>query len=159
MNTTAECPRCGKVIAAGDHYCAGCGSDVSVVQGRAETRTMVRQSSAIRREQLEALRTTTAGEYDILTELGVGGMATVYLAHDFALDRKVALKVMSPALFQREGMVERFRREARTAASLTHPHIIPIYAVRETERFFYFIMKCVEMSTGRSLESVIGAHP
>ena len=112
----------------------------------------VRQSSAIRREQLEALRKTTAGEYDILTELGVGGMATVYLAHDFALDRKVALKVMSPALFQREGMVERFRREARTAASLTHPHIIPIYAVRETERFFYFIMKCVE---GRTLDSII----
>jgi serine/threonine-protein kinase len=79
-------------------------------------------------------------------------MATVYLAHDIALDRKVAIKVMSPVLSLGDG-VERFKREAKTSASLSHPNIIPIYAVRHTERLLYFVMKYVE---GRSLDSIIG---
>jgi len=104
--------------------------------------------------QLDALRRATLGHYDIQGELGQGGMATVYLAHDIALDRKVAIKVMSPALFATAGMVERFKREARTAAALSHPHIIPIYAVRDGADFVYFVMKFVE---GRSLESITRA--
>ena len=80
-------------------------------------------------------------------------MATVYLAHDLSLDRKVAIKVLSPALFQMgEGMVERFKREARTAAALSHPHIIPIFAVKESHHILYFVMKYVE---GRPLDVVI----
>jgi hypothetical protein len=80
-------------------------------------------------------------------------MATVYLAHDLALDRKVAIKVLAPALLlMGEGMVERFKREARTAAALSHPHIIPIYAVKESEHVLYFVMKYVQ---GRALDSVI----
>jgi serine/threonine protein kinase len=103
------------------------------------------------REELEALGAATLGHYDVLGELGRGGMATVYLAHDIALDRKVAIKVMSPVLSLGDG-VERFKREARTSASLSHPNIIPIYAVRHTERLLYFVMKYVE---GRSLDSII----
>jgi serine/threonine protein kinase len=79
-------------------------------------------------------------------------MASVFLAHEVALDRKVAIKVMSPALFSTAGMVERFKREARTSASLSHPHIIPIFAVRESSEIVYFVMKFIE---GRSLESVV----
>jgi len=103
------------------------------------------------REELEALRAATLGHYDVLGELGRGGMATVYLAHDIALDRKVAIKVMSPMLSLGDG-VERFRREARTSASLSHPNIIPIYTVRHSDRLLYFVMKFVE---GRSLDSII----
>jgi serine/threonine protein kinase len=103
--------------------------------------------------QLDALRQATLGEYEILAELGRGGMATVYLAHDLALDRKVAIKVLAPALLlMGEGMVERFKREARTAAALSHPHIIPIYAVKESEHVLYFVMKYVQ---GRALDSII----
>jgi len=101
---------------------------------------------------LEALRQATLGDYDVLAELGRGGMATVYLAHDIALDRKVAIKVMSPLLLTGEGMAERFKREARTAGQLSHPHIIPIYAVRESSGLLYFVMKFVE---GRPLDSII----
>jgi serine/threonine-protein kinase len=102
---------------------------------------------------VEALRQATIGEYEILGVLGRGGMATVYLAHDLSLDRKVAIKVLSPALFQMgEGMVERFKREARTAAALSHPHIIPIYAVKESHNILYFVMKYV---SGRPLDAVI----
>ncbi|HYL54271.1 MAG TPA: protein kinase [Gemmatimonadales bacterium] len=103
--------------------------------------------------QLDTLRKAALGEYEILTELGHGGMAAVYLAHDLALDRKVAIKVLSPALLlMGEGMVERFKREARTAAALSHPHIIPIYAVKESEHILYFVMKYVQ---GRALDAVI----
>jgi serine/threonine protein kinase len=102
--------------------------------------------------QLDALRQATLGEYEILGELGRGGMATVYLAHEIALDRKVAIKVMSPALLSGEGMVARFKREARTAAALSHPHVIPIFAVRESAAIVYFVMKFIE---GRPLDSII----
>ncbi|HEV8358014.1 MAG TPA: protein kinase [Gemmatimonadales bacterium] len=101
---------------------------------------------------LERLRVVAAGEYDIYGELGRGGMATVYLAHEISLDRKVAIKVMLPAMIYGQGMVERFKREARTAAHLSHPNIIPIYAVREAEGLLYFVMKLVE---GTPLDSIM----
>src|SRR4029077_17239362 len=103
--------------------------------------------------QIDALRQATLGDYEVLAELGHGGMATVYLGHDLALDRKVAIKVLAPALLlMGEGMVERFKREARTAAALSHPHIIPIYAVKHHEDVLYSVMKYVR---GRSLDAVI----
>ncbi len=101
---------------------------------------------------LDTLRRATRGDYEVLAELGRGGMAVVYLAHDLALDRKVAIKVMLPALLTAEGAAERFKREARTAASISHPNIIPIYAVKEHEDLLYFVMQFV---SGRSLSSVI----
>ncbi len=103
-------------------------------------------------EVLALLQTATRGEYEVLGELGRGGMATVFLARELALDRKVALKVLSPALLYGDGMVERFKREARTAGGLSHPHIIPIHAVRETADLLFFVMKFVE---GRPLDGVI----
>jgi serine/threonine protein kinase len=101
---------------------------------------------------LEHLRAATIGEYEILGELGRGGMAIVYLAHEIALDRKVAIKVMLPAMLHGVGMVERFKREARTAANLSHPTIIPIYTVKEAGELIYCVIKLVE---GTPLDSVM----
>jgi serine/threonine protein kinase len=106
----------------------------------------------LRAELQTALRKATLGEYEIYDELGSGGMGSVFLAHDLALDRPVAIKVMAPKLFYEPGMVERFKREARTAASLSHPHIIPVHAVGETEHLLYFVMKYV---AGRPLDLII----
>ncbi|MBA3854415.1 serine/threonine-protein kinase [Pseudogemmatithrix spongiicola] len=100
----------------------------------------------------ERLRSATLGRYDIYAELGQGGMATVFLALDLALDRKVAIKVLDPALATSAENVERFRREARVAASLNHPNIIGIYAVGDDPELAYFVMKYVE---GRALDSVV----
>src|SRR5260370_4963681 len=86
-------------------------------------------------------------------------MATVYVGQDIGVGRKGGMKVMGPALFGDAGFAERFKREARTAASLSHPNIIPIYAVQEGERLLYFVMKFIE---GRPLDSIIkelGALP
>jgi alpha-tubulin suppressor-like RCC1 family protein/uncharacterized protein YjdB len=114
----------------------------------------VRPSAAEPQDEILAqLKKATLGEYEIYGELGRGGMATVYLAHDVALDRKVAIKLMAPALLASgHAMAERFKREARTAAALSHPHVIPIYAVRESPGLLFFVMKYIE---GRSLDAVI----
>jgi serine/threonine-protein kinase len=103
-------------------------------------------------ELLERLRSATLGEYEILSELGRGGMAIVYLAHELSLDRKVAIKVMLPAMLHGPGMVERFKREARTAANLSHPNIIPIFTVRESEGLIFCVIKLVE---GTPLDAVM----
>ena len=101
---------------------------------------------------IERLRRATIGRYDIYAELGSGGMATVFLALDLALDRKVAIKVMSPSLANSPEAIERFRREARVAAALSHPNIIGIYAVGDDPDLAFYVMKFIE---GRSLDSVI----
>ncbi|MGH7561192.1 MAG: serine/threonine-protein kinase [Gemmatimonadales bacterium] len=93
------------------------------------------------------------GEFEILGVLGRGGMASVFLAHDIALDRRVAIKVLSPALFYEDDVLERFRREARLAASLNHPHIVPVHAVRKHGHLQLIVMKWIE---GRSLDGILG---
>src|SRR6058998_2219989 len=150
------CTRCGTSVGSGAFFCPRCGTSIPVVTDEAAATVATPASgppAGQRIGQLDALRRATLGEYDVLGELGHGGMATVYLAHDLALDRSVAIKVLAPALLAMgEGMVERFKREARTAAALSHPHIIPIYAVKESDQVLYFVMKHVQ---GRSLDHVI----
>jgi serine/threonine-protein kinase len=124
---------------------------VSQEQGLVPTQQWATPRPTIQPSALDLLRQDTLGEYEILAELGRGGMATVYLAHDIPLDRKVAIKVMSAALMD-EGLAERFRREARTAAALNHPHIIPVYAVRERSGLLYFVMKYIG---GQSLDPIV----
>jgi serine/threonine protein kinase len=101
---------------------------------------------------LGRLQQATAGEYEVLREIGRGGMAAVFLAKDIRLDRHVALKVMLPELIYKEGMAQRFRREAMTAAKLEHPNIVVIYSVREAADLLFFAMKYVE---GSSLAGII----
>jgi len=103
---------------------------------------------------LERLRSATVGDYDIGAELGRGGMAAVFLAHDLRLDRKVAIKVMAPGIMLGEGMVERFHQEAVTVANLHHAHIVTIYDVRHFGELNFFVMQYIE---GQSLEGVVRA--
>lgn len=84
------------------------------------------------------------GSYRIESLAGRGGMAFVYKARDLRLDRRVALKVLSPALFESVQGRERFLRESRTAASLDHPNIVPIYEAGEMDGFLYIAMRYVE---------------
>jgi serine/threonine-protein kinase len=159
---TTDCPRCGKPLQPGARFCPSCGSDTSGDQTAVATKKVDSASAMLAKADaglIDALRRATLGEYEIMGLLGRGGMATVYLAHDIALDRKVAIKVMSPYLMSGEGMAERFKREARTAGSLSHPNIIPIYAVKEAGDLLFFVMKFVE---GRPLDGIIrevGAVP
>ncbi len=109
-------------------------------------------SESVLADIVERLRRATLGEFEIGKELGRGGMAAVFLAHEISLDRKVAIKVMAPGLLLGDGMVDRFRHEAITIAQLQHPNIVSVYSVRQAEGLHFFVMRYVE---GRSLEQVI----
>ena len=93
------------------------------------------------------LQTALAGEYSLQRELGRGGMGVVYLAREVQLDRDVAIKVLPAHLAQMPEARERFIREARTAAGLSHPHIVPIHRVGQANGFVFFVMGYVEGET------------
>jgi serine/threonine-protein kinase len=94
-----------------------------------------------------SLQAALRGRYSIERELGRGGMGVVYLAHEVALDRPVALKLLPPALAGLPGLRDRFLREARTAARLSHPNVVPIHAVDTVDDFVFFAMAFVDGET------------
>ena len=96
------------------------------------------------------------GHYEIEAEIGRGGMAVVYRARDTRLRRKVALKVLPPDLAFRDEVKRRFLREAEMAARLSHPHIVPIYAVDEAKGLVWIAMGLVE---GESLAQRLHSEP
>jgi len=100
------------------------------------------------KSEVERLTAALADRYRIERELGAGGMATVYLAHDLKHDRKVALKVLRPELAAVIG-AERFLSEIRTTANLQHPHILPLFDSGSAESFLYYVMPFVEGETLR----------
>ena len=106
---------------------------------------------------LATLREQLRDRYAIERELGRGGMGAVYLARELGLDRLVALKVLPPSVARDAGLRERFLRETRTAASFSHPNIVPVHAVEEQGDLLAFAMGYVE---GESLaERVKRAGP
>ncbi|HEU5358622.1 MAG TPA: protein kinase [Gemmatimonadales bacterium] len=97
---------------------------------------------------VERLAAALADRYRLERELGAGGMATVYLAHDLKHDRKVALKVLRPELAAVIG-AERFVVEIRTTAALQHPHILPLFDSGTADGFLFYVMPYIEGETLR----------
>lgn len=93
------------------------------------------------------LQALVAGRFSLEREIGRGGMGVVYLARDVALERPVAIKVLSPSLAARPEMRERFLREARLAAQCFHPHIVPIHAVESADDLAWIVMAYVRGET------------
>jgi serine/threonine-protein kinase len=94
------------------------------------------------------------GGYEILGELGAGGMGRVFRARDVALDRVVAIKVLAPELSRDAAFVQRFQREARAVASLSHPNIVQIFAVGSVDGVHFLTMEYLDgQSLGRYLKS------
>jgi serine/threonine protein kinase len=90
--------------------------------------------------------------YQIIKRIGRGGMGEVYLARDVRLDRKVAVKILSPEFVGDAERLERFRREAKIVAALNHPNIVTIFSVEDAEGLRFFTMELVE---GRKLHEMI----
>lgn len=137
VTSVGRCPACQADVFSGDRFCGSCGAPVPVAE---EAQLLV------------DLQHATLGEYDVQGILGRGGMGLVYLAHDISLNRKVAIKVLPPSMLLGEAAVERFRREARIAASLRHRHITSVFGLKETTRVVFFLMEYVE---GRALDAVL----
>jgi len=148
--TQTTCPKCSGRLFPGDRFCAHCGATQE--ESYAATPAAEEAATAVWGGVLEHLRSATGKKYEIGRALGFGGMAAVFLARELRLNRRVAIKVMSPSLMLAPGMIERFHREAVTVAALNHSNIVTIYTVEETDRLHYFVMKYVP---GPSLEAVI----
>ena len=140
------CPSCAQSVFSFDRFCPTCGT---ALRGPAAPSQTVSPWDGI----LRRLQAATLGEFEIKRELGRGGMAAVYLAHDVALDLKVALKVMAPGLMMGEGMIERFRLEAVTVAKLSHPNIVRVHALRQAAEDLHFIV--MQYIPGRTIERVV----
>src|ERR687898_743651 len=147
-----SCKTCGKTLAEGDGFCSTCGTPAGSSASHDSAASSGSEAGSAWAEVVQRLRRATQGEFEIGRELGRGAMAAVFLAHEISLDRKVAIKVMSPALLMDEGMAERFRREAITIANLNHPNIVSVHSVRQAQGLHFFVMRHIR---GRSLEQVI----
>ncbi len=141
------CLTCGADLAPGARFCSSCGAGVTD-PGAA---TVMLATAQRQDHLLIQLRQDLAKDYEVEKELGRGGMAVVYRAQEIELRRVVALKVLPPGAGT-SATAARFRREARLAASLDHPNIIPVYRVGQAAGTYYFAMKYVE---GRALDAII----
>jgi serine/threonine-protein kinase len=106
-----------------------------------------------------AFQEAVVGQFSLERELGRGGMGVVYLAREVRLDRHVAIKLLPPQLAAQPQLRERFLREARTAARLSHPYIVPIYSVDEVGDFVFYSMAYVDGETLAELVAARGAVP
>jgi hypothetical protein len=108
---------------------------------------------------LDDLRPRFAAQYALDRELGRGGMGIVFLARELSLDRLVAIKLLPPQLAKDPAIRERFLREARTAAQLSHPNIVPIYRADSADELVYFAMGYVDGETLAERLASRGALP
>jgi serine/threonine protein kinase len=143
-----QCSRCHTPLPVDGRFCSHCG------QASGEIAHVCPPDPTD--ELKERLARTLAGRYEITRLLGRGGMAVVFLAQDLALERQVAIKLLPPDMSHDQRLIPRFQQEAKTAAKLDHPNIIPIYRVESEAGLNYFVMKYV---SGSSLEQLLEQGP
>jgi len=143
------CSRCGTQNKDTAKFCDSCGLDLTA------TTPVGALSEPQEVTEIEMVRKELDEEYEIVDELGRGGMAIVFKAKEKQLDREVAIKVLPFSLAFDKEFVERFQREARTSAKLEHPNIIPIYRVGKSGRVIYFVMKFLR---GKPLSTILAAR-
>ena len=129
---STTCRSCRAEISTDSLFCPRCGASDPL--GRADGTSD---------PWLAAVERALGSKYEIIRQLGRGGMGAVYLAREVALDRLVAVKALPPESAD-DTSIERFRREARIAAKLTHPNIVPLHAFGESDGVLFFIMGLVQ---------------
>jgi hypothetical protein len=147
------CTHCATELPDAARFCFVCGRDLddSTTEPAGPPRLTEESTADLRKRLAKALK----DRYRIRELLGSGGMGVVFLADDLGLARAVAIKVLPAELSTDKNVVARFRREAKTAASLDHPGIIPVLSVESEGDLHYFVMKYV---SGRALDAMLREH-
>jgi serine/threonine protein kinase len=143
-----DCIRCHTPLPVDGRFCSNCGTPSGELSHACPS-----DPTEVLKERLSQ---TLAGRYEIIRLLGRGGMAVVFLARDLMLEREVAIKVLPPEMSHDTKLIPRFQQEAKTAARLDHPNIIPIYRVESEAGLNYFVMKYVN---GRPLDQLLNDGP
>ena len=157
------CSKCQTAIPDDLVHCPACGADAPTDPGtgagappdtvsEAETQPMMPSAGGTARAVLEQLAGSLGTNYQVRRVVGRGGFAEVYEVWDRNLERRLAAKVLSPQVVSTPGALERFKQEARTVARLSHPAILPIHFVGDSNELAYYVMPFVE---GESLASLI----
>ncbi len=144
--TGGKCPHCGVAAAPDSRFCSQCGTKLT---------PQADWDAPVPERLVQAL----GADYTVVGELGRGGFAVVYSVRDLRLNRYLAVKVMRPDLVASPQALERFRREARIAAGLDHPNILPVSFAGEGAGLVYYAMPRVKGQTLRERLRQDGALP
>ena len=150
VKMAVKCPKCQSDNPDDTIYCGKCATPLKSAEEISITKTIITPAERLQKGS------TIAGRYQILEELGRGGMGVVYKAEDTKLKRTVALKFLPPELTHISEVKERFMREAQAAAALDHPNICTVYEFDEAEEKTFISMADVE---GQSLKKTIESGP
>ncbi|MFB0566530.1 MAG: protein kinase [Candidatus Aminicenantaceae bacterium] len=143
-----ECPKCHLENPDDSRFCSKCGTQIHPLKENSSPHTKTLQASI--REL--AIGNTFAGRYQIIEELGKGGMGEVYKVFDRKIKEKVALKLLNPEIASDEEMIERFRNELKFARKISHRNVCRMYDLSEKEGIQYITMEYVP---GEDLKSTI----
>jgi len=143
-----ECPKCNFDNPADTNYCSNCGTQIEPSEDISASRTRTVQTPV---KELNR-GTTLAGRYEIIEELGRGGMGNVYRVLDNKINEEVALKLIKPVIAADKKTIERFRNELKFARKITHKNVCRMYDLNEEKETLYITMEYVP---GEDLKSMI----
>src|SRR5215813_721627 len=148
-----NCPRCQQSLAAGVRFCTSCGLSITASSDAPTIRANPADLSEISRDP--NIGRVLEGKYELLAQLGSGGMGAVYRARRVLIGDEVAVKVLHGEYVKEPSALERFRREARAAALLHHPNVVSIYDYGDADSDGAPAFIVMELVSGSSLRKIL----